>query len=133
MAVRQWGVHRMNILAGGALLSKIYYYFLITLILAMLLTYHQLLASTIPNFTFWIWSLLVLLVTRCTVYYVWIVQYVHLLSGMWWWLNIPAKHICHPQLEKPFQGLSVWLIWKNYSFALISRTRYRRWLVQGPS
>lgn len=42
----------MNILAGGAKLSKIYYYFLITLLLAVLLTYHQLLASTIPNFTF---------------------------------------------------------------------------------
>lgn len=42
----------MNILAGGAQVSKIYYYFLITLLLAVLLTYHQLLASTIPNFTF---------------------------------------------------------------------------------
>lgn len=36
-----------NTLAGGALLSKIYYFLLIILFLAVLLAYHQLLANTI--------------------------------------------------------------------------------------
>lgn len=64
----------MNVLAGGALLFKICHFFLITLLLAVLLTYHQLLASTIPNFTLWRRSLFILLVTRNTEYHMWNVQ-----------------------------------------------------------